>query len=109
MVETAGTILAEALQAIKSEASVIHDMNIINLARAALDTATYFVSLSRHRSQRLNFLCIKPWLLRLLQPSKICTAFHAVAQRRWYFLSLSTKLMIGGSNVRGLSHGSFPA
>ena len=46
MVETAGTILAEALRAIKSDASVIHDMTIINNAWTALDTATESISLS---------------------------------------------------------------
>ena len=40
MVETAGTIMAEALKAIKSKAFVGHDMNIITNAQTALDTAT---------------------------------------------------------------------
>ena len=50
MVETTGIILAEALQAIKSEASVVHDMTIINNAQTDLDTATEFIGLSRHCS-----------------------------------------------------------
>ena len=57
MVETAGTILEEALQAIQSEASVIHDMTVINHAQIALDTGIDFISLSYH------FLYIKPWLV----------------------------------------------
>ena len=40
MVETSETILAEVLQAIESEASVIHTMTVITNARTALDTAT---------------------------------------------------------------------